>query len=86
MLPIPINEKELIKLGFKKNDNKYVDNYIIKAGDWTHSVGYDDEDMEWIYYNDYLDSPNYRITYIKYIHELQNLYFALTGEELTYNC
>ena len=23
---------------------------------------------------------------IKYVHELENLYFALTGEELTYNC
>jgi hypothetical protein len=23
---------------------------------------------------------------IKYVHQLENLYFALTGEELTYNC
>ncbi len=27
--------------------------------------------------------PHYRVREIKYVHELQNLYFALTGNELT---
>lgn len=35
--------------------------------------------------NGYFTIPNYPLTEIKYVHQLQNLYFALIGEELVIN-
>jgi hypothetical protein len=83
--PIKITEEWLLKFGFKKTDNKYMDNYIIpiSTGYW-HSVNYDNEDCEWYYNNDYSDASCYYVASIKYVHQLQNLYFALTRKELTF--
>lgn len=63
--------------------------------EWLEKIGfkciftYDDHH----YYNGFLALDrdfqpfDYNITYeIKYAHQLENLYFALTGQELTYNC
>lgn len=83
--PIPLTEEWLIKFGAKK---------VKGIGDkYWYSIILFDEVENWnkpfIYYspdNDYaelLDSEHEeRITVIKYVHQLQNLYFALTGEEL----
>lgn len=78
--PIPITEEWLVKFGFRNSINsKYY--YIIKE---TLVVGFnpsgvcividDDngEELAEMYFN-----------HIKHVHQLQNLYFALTGEELT---
>ena len=80
--PIEITKKWLLKLGFEYNNN--YDNYVIRARDYYNSVGWNDEDCEWYYNNDRSDAGCYYITDIKYVHELQNLYFALTQEELQY--
>lgn len=82
-LPIEITEKMLIDLGFKKtpisdddgyyfsielSDNKYCDLSIL-SGDK----------------NGYIEVclfPYESIFRYKYVHQLQNLYFALTGDEL----
>jgi hypothetical protein len=61
--------------------------------DWLNKFGLNYDGMEWDK-NDIginLDANNYNaffydktvLTPIKYVHQLQNLYFALTGEELT---
>lgn len=69
--PIPLTEKWLLKFGFikEKKNRKYV--YL-----------FDGFELE--------QSPSGEIwfenrcgTVIKYIHQLQNLYFAITAEELT---
>lgn len=77
--PVPLTEEILLKCGFGKIQNIYqrhnqvlleptVNNsFIVKF--WTISISR----AEPIYHNNLT---------IKYLHQLQNLYFALTGEEL----
>jgi hypothetical protein len=74
--PIPLTEEWLVKFGFEK-------------------LWYDDNGMKLPYYrlnkNDYVFDLDYEFCatrddagyiYLKSVHQLQNLYFALTGEEL----
>jgi len=77
--PIPITEEWLGKFGFKKH--KAEDNYFYKK--WGNNG------VEFIFNSDRysrnvfeyeLGSNKYK--QIKYVHQLQNLYFALTGKEL----
>ena len=78
-IPIPLTDEWLLKFGFKYVES--YDNYKVKAGDYWNSVKF--YEGEWCYNNDDSDSGCYFLTTIKYVHQLQNLYFALTGEELT---
>jgi len=79
---IPLTEEWLLKFGFEKKDGAglcgfYKDilwnKYICWA--WSIDVGIEDKN------GDELLS----FIKIKYVHQLQNLYFALTGNELTIN-
>jgi hypothetical protein len=74
--PIPLTKEWLLKFEFKKKHS----NYIIEAGDYFHSVKKDGE--EWIYSYDESDACCYELRSIKYVHQLQNLYFALNDKEL----
>lgn len=71
-LPIPLTEEWLLKFGFEKKG--------VNRTRWTFWKIDLVEDEKGIYSFDesriYID--------IKYVHQLQNLYFALTNEELTY--
>ena len=69
--PIPLTEEWLIKFGFEKQNAMFYEfnKHQIRL------IG--DEVPYWI------DSSY--ITNIKHVHQLQNLYFALTGEELKIN-
>lgn len=79
--PIPLNEELLLKLGFTKystgswcKDLKNNDSYIaidVKYGNGTW-LNIDQEGQE----------NTIKLSYVKNVHQLQNLYFALTGEEL----
>jgi hypothetical protein len=67
--PIPLTEGWLLKLGFEKlRDNLFVLNELLE---FNANVICIDEGRGLIPLN-----------HIKHIHQLQNLYFALTGEEL----
>jgi len=75
--PIPLTEEWLLKLGFKKNGEEYSITmmslvFVIQPpkpmGEWQTFYS-------WIY-------DTFKFSVIKYVHELQNLYFALSGEEL----
>ena len=77
-IPIEITGEWLLKLGFEETYNSQ---FRLK---YDHSLNYigfdlsktDDKSMEGFrYYGHYIK--------IKYIHELQNLFFALTGMELS---
>ena len=77
--PIPLTEQWLFKLGAVKEvyEDDEDDYYLIIRGD----------EFDIIYENDeviYLDIVG-KIVDLKHVHQLQNLYFALTGEELTLN-
>lgn len=66
--PIPLTEEWLKKFGFKRTLNTW-------KIDGLKIYGYND-----IGYNTFMSLEN-KIA-IKYVHQLQNLCFALTGEEL----
>ena len=73
--PIPLTEEWLLKFGFDEITPKY---YVLNIDEnnsftyyYTFSGGFWHFEFEGISIK------------IKYVHQLQNLYFALTGEELT---
>lgn len=75
--PIPLTEEWLLKFGFEKdgyNDHK---SYYYTLNGFKLNV--DDGYL-------FLDNPNQlaeaKSIKIKHVHQLQNLYFALTGKEL----
>lgn len=70
--PIPITEEIFLKFGFKLITLK-TKKYMIK-----------DLYNEPCFFLNKDNSIRYQNTLIKHVHQLQNLYFALTGEELQY--
>lgn len=80
--PIPLTEEWLLKLGFKQCGYEMLS--------WKHETLLPSFDLDGINWADF-DEPDYQflnykvadeILRIDYVHQLQNLYFALTGEEL----
>ena len=83
--PILLTEEWLIKFGFSKRDNSVSFSYYIGGNEITHDWLFD---LTWLEKPERIGAPNapfYRNGRhtIFYVHQLQNLYFALTGEELT---
>lgn len=76
--PIQLTKDILLKCGFEKYDEIYE----IKAGSTMlsltapHTLGEWQNCFCWVY-------DQYKLVHIPSLHQLQNLYFALTGEELT---
>ena len=79
--PIPITEERLMIFGFKKLSDKLIVLSIPKLKSELHYETY--------YYGNVVtihsDFGTFIPNDIEYVHQLQNLYFALTGEELTIN-
>jgi hypothetical protein len=78
---IPLDKKWLLDLGFMPNDNtEHSDSfYAIAVGGSALHVN-PDNGVVWIYRDKGIfNNP----CLIDSVHQLQNLYFALTGEELT---
>lgn len=67
--PIPLTEDWLLKFGF---EDVPTGNY------WNQKL------CIHIYSNEFYILQEQGRVFIQYVHQLQNLYFALTGEELTY--
>jgi len=78
--PIPLTEEWLLKFGFKQSGyftflgDKYLRFKIGRMGAYTI------DKKEFIF-----EVNEHDLCEIQYVHQLQNLYFALTGEELTHN-
>lgn len=70
--PIKLNYTILEELGFTEhvNDYYYLGKYIVRF-----------DDDEGNFYFPFFEIGDWEMR-IEYVHELQNLYFALTGEEL----
>lgn len=71
--PIPLTEEWLLKFGFKYNNPTY--EWYDKSAVLFIQVNYLGFDLIAKFHNQVIRE-------IKYVHELQNLYFALTGKEL----
>ena len=86
--PIELTEDHLLKLGFKMSKGKWGNDFHILEKDgficmftiehWTDTK--EDSKFKNHWHCKYQLNGNK----LKYVHQLQNLYFALTGEELTY--
>lgn len=74
--PIPLTEEWLLKFGFV--DLPFSDPDNVDYGLGMFYIQFHKEVDDFICLN---TSPDF--IQVKYVHELQNLYFALTGEELT---
>jgi len=83
--PIPLNEDWLLRFGFEKKESSTCIAYHIGINEVTHDWLFD---LVWLITPELIGAPdvpfyrNGRHT-IQYVHQLQNLYFALTGDELT---
>ena len=77
--PIPITEEWLLKFGFGK-DNEF-DNHFIDNGSLKNEIIRIATDSNY-FTIDLFGGQVFEIPNIKHIHQLQNLYFSLTGKEL----
>ena len=75
---IPLTEEWLLKFGFVKERGSYIMGVHQSRFSGLMKFKFDPL-IQWVFsVGKYKD-----ITRVKFVHELQNLYFALTGEELT---
>ena len=93
--PIPLTEEWLLKFGFKKYPNcrdtfrqEYYDSFQLVIDEHTIisfsiPIGYNDN-IRCNYDKLYRSEEKKQSYRVKHIHQLQNIYFALTGEELTF--
>jgi hypothetical protein len=85
--PIPLTEEWLLKFGFEDVDlNMSGSNWLVKEqkGLWRQAIriAYSEKSEEWSLTLECVSPPTLSIVRLKYVHQLQNLYFALTGNEL----
>jgi hypothetical protein len=82
--PIPLTEEWLLKFGFIRHHYDYANDVIYIKNIADNEI--DNAEFEWGVYPNELGSgiqiKNRKS--LKYVHEIQNLYFALIGEELTF--
>jgi hypothetical protein len=76
--PIPLDESWLTRAGFVKSESRDQDgpmNFYMK-GDFSLDQPTPEPFIYW--------TDDGKAVYVWYVHSLQNLYFALTGEELSF--
>ena len=78
--PIPLTEEWLTKLGFKQTEK--IAQKIIRSVGRLGVLNVEKSKPFEIKLSYWVDDDGILISKIKYVHQLQNLYFALTGEEL----
>lgn len=74
---IELTKDWLLKLGFSLNEYNHY--YISHT---RFGVDFDIDEKYQVFIGDDMCDYTTRLIEIKYVHQLQNLYFALTGEEL----
>lgn len=77
---VPLKEEWLLKFGWSYYNGK-TEGVLTKDFGCKMDVDYVDGVL--LIKSHYEGEEMYRETKVKFIHQLQNLYFALTGEELT---
>jgi hypothetical protein len=83
--PIPLTEEWMLKFGFEETDpKKFIGGlYTRKKTDGFYGFHINKETMSYCTFDYEGDIDD--IIKIQYVHQLQNLYFAVTGEELEIN-
>jgi hypothetical protein len=81
--PIPLTEEWLIKFGFEKQDFLMSGCEVYQKGYWRIAKKVKPHKEEyWSLWHKQVSPPTWNLSTFDYVHQLQNLYFALTGEEL----
>lgn len=78
--PIPINENMLLKCGFEKhapNGMSMHDISVLLRNENGHIEVYQS-----IFNEEYIVTTTISFPHVRHLHQLQNLYFSLKGEEL----
>jgi len=81
--PIPLSGELLVKCGFKLGTGSESEQYCLKIDSYLEIRIYHD-DFSWEF-ADARESITPNCKWFKYLHQLQNLYFALTNQELQIN-
>jgi hypothetical protein len=86
-LPIPITKVWLLNFGFEDIDLQMSgSNWLVKnhRTQWKKQfrISFHEQLKVWNFTIECVSPPTLSLCEIKYVHQLQNLYFALTGEEL----
>ena len=85
--PIPLTEEFLLKFGFKnidKGGNDFI-TYTDSEHNYYLQIDVRRKDGKYLILdNSFDDLRAFSMVDIEYVHQLQNLYFALTGNELKY--
>lgn len=76
--PIPITEEILLKCGFVKRDHRFTLGVLKESSHYTYKIELFKNEFGIFY--DHKNEGSYLL--IISLHQLQNLFFALTGEEL----
>ena len=79
---IPLTPEILEKAGFEKLNTEMSGCKVYQKDFWRVAYSYRDENCFKLWHRQ-VSPPTWRLAEFAYIHQLQNLYFALTGEELT---
>ena len=81
--PIPLTEEWLLKFGFKKQDYKMSGCSIYKLGNIIIMNSFRDNGRKDMGITvEGISPPTWSLANLYFVHQLQNIYFALTGEEL----
>lgn len=78
--PIPLTEEWLLKMGFEKRIDRKYERFSVGKFELEYYSHSDDVIDGFYFYCEHVKSGDVKIPHI---HQLQNLYFAITGEELT---
>ena len=82
--PIPLTEEWLLKFGFIRNQINTISEVIDVSGN-DKLLEFEVTEMGldlWISSDKIDEALYFPVNYIKYVHQLQNLFFSLCGEEL----
>ena len=83
--PIPLTPEILEKCGLKRHSYEMsgCEVWYLQDTSWRVARSYRDEN-EYKLWHERISPPTWNLKTLKYLHELQNIIFALTGEELNY--
>ncbi len=80
--PIPLTEEWLLKLGFNKDYKKGYIGIDVHNSDFVLTEPFVIGEWQSYYTFQFTAGNIPKFTKLEFLHQLQNLYFALTGEEL----
>jgi hypothetical protein len=92
--PIPLTEEWLLKFGFMfAKKSRYGNKYTFGMADWGFTIENSFAEGKWFFGHEFYDAIDESLNYqslhfafdVRYVHELQNIMFALTGQELEIN-